>query len=86
MIKERKLVVIKYKFKSNSNETLSVHIGKHHAVADIINCGLCENNFETKENLEIHLKTCEFYRCTKCEKETILPNMKVHVINVHDNE
>ena len=87
MIKERKLVVIKCNFKSNSNETLTVHIGKHHKVADIINCGLCENNFETRENLEIHLNTCEIYRCSKCKKkETTLPNMKDHVINVLDSE
>ena len=36
---------------------------------------------------EVHLNTCEIYRCTKCKKkETTLPSMKDHVISVHDSE
>ena len=46
--------------------------------ADVVNCGLCEKSFETRENLETHLNTCEIYRCTKCEnKETTLPKLDI---------
>jgi hypothetical protein len=38
-------------------------------------------------NLETHLNTCEIYQCTKCKhKEATLPNIKDHVVNVHDSE
>ena len=43
----------KCNFKSNSNETLDVHKGKHHK--DNIQCGLCEKAFYAREKLETHL-------------------------------
>ena len=42
----KKIGWVKFYFKSNSNETLDVHIGTHHA--DIVKCGLCEKSFETR--------------------------------------
>ena len=74
-----------FNFKANSAETLDVHIGKN--CADIFNCGLCEKTFETKVNLETHLNTCEIFQCTKCkDKEAKLPNIKDHVVNIHNSE
>ena len=81
----KKIGCAKCTFKANSTETLDVHIGKIHA--DNFNCGLCEKTFETKENLETHLNTCEIYQCTKCKhKEATLPNIKDHVVNIHNSE
>ena len=69
----------------NNNETLAVHIGKNHT--DNFKCGLCERFFETKENLEVHLNTCEVYQCTKCKKkELTMSDSKEHIIKDHDSE
>ena len=73
----------KHAFKNS--ETLAVHIGKNHT--DNFKCGLCERFFETKENLEVHLNTCEVYQCTKCKKkELTMSDSKEHIIKDHDSE
>ena len=72
-------------FLCNSKESLDIHNGKEHT--DNFECGLCENTFGTRENLDIHLNTCEIFRCTKCKKkETTLKNIENHVIDIHDSK
>ena len=46
-------------FVGKNFETMEVHAGKAHT--DNLECGLCENNFENIENLNLHLQTCEIY-------------------------
>ena len=63
----------------SNSETLAVHIGKNHT--DDFKCGLCERCFETKENLETHLNTCEVFQCTKCKKkEPVMADMREHIV------
>ena len=72
-------------FLGNSKETLEIHKGKHHT--DNFECGLCENTFGNRENLDIHLNTCEIYRCSKCQKkESTIKAIENHVINLHDSQ
>ena len=83
--KGKKLFCEHCKHVFNNSETLAVHIGKNHT--DNLKCGLCERFFETKENLEIHLNTCEVFQCTKCKKkEPIMANIKEHIVKDHDSE
>ena len=43
-------------------------------------CGLSDYVTNDQESLEIHLKTCEIYRCTKCGNVAInLQNIKSHI-------
>ena len=44
---------------------MDVQVWKHRA--DDFECGLCENKFGTLENLEIHLQSCEKFKCRLCE-------------------
>ena len=48
----------------NNMFTHEVHKGKAHSQS--VDCGLCDKEFENLENLEIHLNTCETYRCRHC--------------------
>ena len=48
---------------------------------------LRERFLESKENLEIHLNTCEVFQCTKCKKkEPIMSEIKEHIRKEHDSE
>ena len=44
--------------------TMEVHVGKHHS--ERFECGLCDNKGKNFDDLEIHLVTCELYRCPYC--------------------
>ena len=59
-----------------------VHMGKVHA--SILNCGLCDVEFDKLEDLETHLSTCELYMCRNCtRKETTVSDIKKHVKSLH---
>ena len=61
-----------------SDETMTVHYKKTHA--EKFTCSLC--NFETNEaeNLEMHLFTCETFKCNRRDKTfKSLPEIKVHI-------
>ena len=61
---------------------MEVHVGKCHK--DILECGLCDFNSETLENLETHLGTCEIYECSYCELRTkFLKDIKSHIEKEH---
>ena len=48
---------------------------------------MCEHQANDLESLEIHLKTGEIYRCTKCGNVAInLQNIKVHIQQDHEGE
>ena len=47
-----------------------VHMGRAHS--NILDCGLCDAEFNKLEDLDLHLTTCEVYICRYCRtKETI---------------
>ena len=47
-------------------------------------CEICEFKAQTKKVLEIHLVTCEIYKCGKCEyKSRRLSSVKTHILKQH---
>ena len=63
---------------------MDVHVGKHHA--DDFECGLCESKFDRLESLEVHLQTCEKFKCRLCElMGKILNELKNHTKERHTN-
>ena len=48
---------------------------------------MCDYQANDLESLEIHLKTCEIYRCTKCGHIAInLQNIKSHIQQDHEGD
>ena len=47
---------------ANEPQTLHVHFGKLHSVNK--QCGLCDRNFKTSEQLDEHLLQCEIFVCS----------------------
>ena len=69
-------------FVGNNMFTHEVHMGKAHS--QNFDCGLCDKEFDNLENLEIHLNTCEIYRCRHCiNKEKTVSDIKKHTEEVH---
>ena len=61
---------------------MEVHSAKHHG--DKFECGLCDYEAADLDNLEIHLSTCEYYKCDLCgEIIWQLPNIKQHILAKH---
>ena len=51
---------------SEYNEVgIEVHVGREHG--ENFECGMCEFIAEDLESLDLHLLTCEIYKCNKCE-------------------
>ena len=70
----------------DSQSTMDIHIGKRHSKQ--FECGLCESEFRTLDELELHLFTCETYCCNKdtCDEFTLktLEEMKTHIRETHE--
>ena len=61
---------------------MEVHIGKKHS--DLFDCGLCATETKSLENLNIHLSTCEMYKCEDCDlRLKSLSEIKKHVETKH---
>ena len=61
---------------------MSVHIGKAHG--ENFECGLCDYIAEDLEALDVHLFTCEVYKCSRCEpKFQNLSEVKKHFETDH---
>ena len=79
---DAKYKCLECEYVGENDESMGVHIGKHHS--ENLECGLCESVFETIENLETHLVTCEIYECNHCDftaKDT--KKIKSHVCKEH---
>ena len=62
--------------------TMEVHFGKEHS--ENIECGLCDFPAKDQADLDIHLSTCESYKCGACTfVTTTLTNMKTHIEKDH---
>ena len=62
---------------------MEVHLGKVHG--DKFDCGLCDYNAKDLENLEMHLSTCETYKCIICDLDfTNLSEIKKHFSQKHE--
>ena len=80
--KEAKFKCEDCNFVGKSKETMEVHLGRSHT--DLFECGLCEIDFKSSDNLETHLKTCEIFRCRRCyRKEKTITNIKAHAEKKH---
>ena len=72
-------------FESKCLNTIEVHVGW--CRQNNFECGLCGVSFCEKEDLEIHLRTCEMYECEsypcwlRCKN---LSDMKKHIEEKHD--
>ena len=65
-------------FVGESEITMEVHLGKVHS--DKYECGLCDFEAMTLENLELHLFSCEVYKCNYCEKKfKCIKDVKDHI-------
>ena len=50
-------------------------------------CGLCEYIAEDLEILDVHLLTCEVYKCNNCGNVLkSLQNLKHHFLDIHGND
>ena len=62
---------------------MEVHTAKLHG--ENIECGLCDYEATDVENLEIHLTTCEYYKCGLCgEIIWQFTNIKGHILAKHE--
>ena len=60
----------------------STYFRKNHL--DKFDCGFCDVEAKTCEDLKIHLLTCEIYKCENCDKKFgSLPDVKEHVKAEH---
>ena len=58
--------------------TMKVHYKKTHA--EKLTCGLCNFESDEVEHLEMHLFTCETFKCNRCGISfKSLPEIKVHI-------
>ena len=73
---------VECEFVGSNEVTMAVHSGKTHS--DNFDCGICEYQAKSKEELEIHLFTCEIYICSVCRsKEKTLSDLKKHTEDEH---
>ena len=74
-------------FIGESPYTMDVHIGKSHS--ENKECGICECNTKSLEDLEIHLSGCEIYKCAsnddlECDyKVKTLSEIRNHIKKEH---
>ena len=65
-MKSHSYKLVKYRcaechFVGENDLTMSVNVGRYHA--NCFECGIYKNKFESVESLEIHLQTCENFKC-----------------------
>ena len=64
---------------------IEAHVRKTHEGNS--ECCLCEFAAENSESLDIHLRTCEVYKCNKCEKVSkTITEFKQHCEKEHEHE
>ena len=63
--------------------TMEVHLGKMHS--ENFECGLCDNVVKDFESLELHLFTCEMFKCCG-EKFKCFSDLKSHIKNDHKED
>ena len=71
-------------FETNNLNSIEVHVGGCRELN--FECGLCGNGFETKVDLETHLRTCEVYECDSFSfwlRVKNLSHMKKHITEKH---
>ena len=69
-------------YATTSDQELKVHTAEKHSVSLI--CEICDFKAVKKSIIEIHLVTCELYRCSKCDfKSRRLSQVKTYTKNLH---
>ena len=85
-ITDRKVKCKNCGFESKTLNSMEVHVGW--CREKDFECGLCDSGFSEKEDLEIHLRTCEMYECdsNSClQRSKKLSDMKKHINENHEN-
>ena len=86
-IKQHSYKKVEYKceecdFCGTNDASMEMHIGKVHS--EKIECGLCDSVFDDMNGLELHLCTCEIYKCQCCAKFKTLAQIKTHIVENHE--
>ena len=69
-------------FGTTSQHGIKVHKAKQHASA--MPCKICDFKAQTQNMLQIHIVTCELYKCCKCDyKSRRLSQVKAHIPKHH---
>ena len=72
----------KCEFETTSEHGLKVHQEISHST--LLYCKICDLKAETQSELEVHVVTCELYRCSKCDfKSNRLSQVKTHLRTKH---
>ena len=72
-------------FVGETEKTMDVHSGKEHS--NNFECGICDLKLRNKEDLEVHLFTCEIYVCRKREfKAKTISEVKLHTESMHGTD
>ena len=65
-------------------DSIEVHVGA--CRNQNFECGLCGEEFKEREDLEIHLNTCEIFECSSCWlRDGNISDMKNHVRGNHSS-
>ena len=71
-------------FMANDITTLHVHFGMHHSVKK--QCGLCDKEFKSAKELDVHQSHCEICQCSSGQcKDTFekVEDIKEHIKEEH---
>ena len=79
---EVEIKCIECEFATTLQQGIKVHKAKQHTSA--LPCKICDFKAQTQNMLQIHLVTCELYKCSKCDhKSRRLSQVKAHIPKQH---
>ena len=65
--------------------SMELHFRKTHN--ETVECALCDSTFKDTATLDIHIFTCEVYRCNKCQLNLkTLSDLKKHIVEEHEGQ
>ena len=71
-------------FDTDCVDSIEVHVGA--CREQNFDCGLCGKEFKVREDLEIHLNTCEIFECQDCWlRDVNISEMKNHIRGKHSS-
>ena len=81
-ISEVEIKCTECEFVTTSENGIKVHKAKKHT--RVLQCEICDFKAQTLNVLQIHIVTCELYKCSKCDhKSRRLSQVKAHIPKHH---